>query len=146
MVHPSEKYRFKQRKSVQMSEMISEKDAATLKARHQPGPAAALPPNQHWYFFSFASVQAALNYLNAQLVQSGGELSATARNDGTVGMYTIYPPTAPLQHPQQWFFREFASPQAGLDYLNTPAVQSDGEVSATIRNNGRVGIFYIAPA
>ncbi len=87
-----------------------------------------------------------LNYLNAPLVQSAGEVSATARNDGTVGMYTIYPPTAPLQHPQQWFFREFASPQAGLDYLNTPAVQSDGEVSATIRNNGRVGIFYIAPA
>jgi hypothetical protein len=75
------------------------KDAATLKARHQPGPAAALPPNQHWYFFNFASVQAALNYLNTPLVQSAGEVSATARNDGTVGMYTIYPPTAPLQHP-----------------------------------------------
>jgi hypothetical protein len=27
-----------------------------------------LPPGQQWYFFNFASVQAALNYLNAPLV------------------------------------------------------------------------------
>jgi hypothetical protein len=146
MVHPSEKYRLEQRKSIQMSEMISEKDAATLKARHHAGTASALPSNQHWFFFEFASVQAALDYLNTPLVQSAGEVSATARNNGTVGMYTIYPPTAPLQAPQRWFFKDFSSPQAGLDYLNTPAVQSDGEVSATIRNNGTVRIFYIAPA
>ncbi len=129
-----------------MSEMITEKDAAEHKARSHPIHAAPLPPNQHWFFRNFASVQAALTFLNTPLVQSAGEVSAIARNDGTVGMFYIAPPTAPLQPPQKWFFRDFASPQAALDYLNTPAVQSDGEVSATPRNNGTVGMFYIAPA
>jgi hypothetical protein len=48
--------------TIQMSEMISEKSAAELKASH-PVPRTPLPPGQHWYFFNFASVQAALNYL-----------------------------------------------------------------------------------
>ena len=84
-----------------MSEMISEKDAAGLKPRHRLNPDTALPPNQHWYSLNFTSVQAALNYLNAPLVQSAGEVTTTARNDGTVGMLTIYPPTTPLQSPQR---------------------------------------------
>jgi hypothetical protein len=129
-----------------MSEMITEKDAAAQKARSHPTHDAALPPGQHWFFRNFASVQAALDYLNTPLVQSAGEVSAIARNDGTVGMFYIAPPPAPLQPPQRWLFRSFANPQAALDYLNTPAVQSDGEVSANARNDGTVGMFYIAPA
>src|SRR6202008_4105423 len=98
------------RRKIQMSELIleseliSEKDAAELKAKlEKVAPRAtidtALPPSQHWYYLNFASVQAALNWLNAPLVQSAGEVSTTARNDGMVGMLTIYPPTAPLQSP-----------------------------------------------
>ena len=93
-----------------MSEMIAEKDAAALKTRGHRVPATPLPPGQHWYYFNFATVQAALTYLNTPLVQSAGEVSATARNDGTVGMLTIYPPTHPLQSPQRWFFQHFSSP------------------------------------
>jgi hypothetical protein len=130
-----------------MSEMmISEKDAAELKPRHRLSPDTPLPPNQHWYSLSFASVQAALNYLNAPLVQSAGEVTTTARNDGTVGMLTIYPPTTPLQPPQRWAFQSFNSPAAAVNWLNEPAVQSDGEVSATLRNDGTVGMFVIEPA
>lgn len=130
-----------------MSQLISEKDAAELKKTgHRLVVDRPLPPNQHWYYINFASVQAALNYLNAPLVQSAGEVSATARNDGTVGMLTIYPPTAPLQSPQRWAFETFSSPTAAVTWLNEPAVQSDGEVSATIRNDGTVGMFVIVPA
>jgi len=131
-----------------MSETISEKDAAQLKAggHAAPVPHTPLPPGQHWYFFNFASIQAALNYLNTPLVQSAGEVSATARNDGTVGMFTIYPPTAPLQPPQRWIFENFSSAADAVNWLNEPLVQSDGEVSATARNNGTVGMFVIVPA
>jgi hypothetical protein len=31
-------------------------------------------------------------------------------------------------------------------WLNEAPAQSDGEVSATLRNDGTVGTFYIAPA
>jgi|SRR5271165_2860311 len=128
-----------------MSEMISEKNAAELKASH-PVPHTPLPPGQQWYFFNFASVQAALNYLNASPVQSAGEVSANARNDGTVGMFTIFPPTAPLQPPQRWYFESFTSTANAVNWLNESPVQSDGEVSAIARNDGTVGMFVIAPA
>jgi len=130
------------------SESISEKDAAEVKRKVAARATidAALPPSQHWYYLNFASVQAALNWLNEPLVQSAGEVTATARNDGTVGMLTIYPPTAPLQSPQRWAFESFNSPTDAVNWLNEPAVQSDGEVSATLRNNGTVGMFVIVPS
>jgi hypothetical protein len=130
-----------------MSKIVSEHDAAGLKkADHRTVLERPLPPGQHWYYINFASVQAALTYLNTPLVQSAGEVSATARNDGTVGMLTIYPPTAPLQPPQRWIFESFNSPTDAVNWLNEPLVQSDGEVSATLRNNGSVGMFVIVPA
>jgi hypothetical protein len=135
--------------SILESELISEKHAAELKkkvAARRSTVDMPLPPNQHWYSYNFASVQAALNYLNTPLVQSAGEVSATARNDGTVGMLTIYPPTAPLQPPQRWAFESFNSPTDAVNWLNEPAVQSDGEVSAILRNDGTVGMFVILPA
>jgi hypothetical protein len=130
------------------SELISEKDAAEVKRKVAARATidAALPPSQHSYYLNFASVQAALNWLNEPLVQSAGEVTATARNDGTVGMLTIYPPTAPLQSPQRWAFESFNSPTDAVNWLNEPAVQSDGEVSATLRNNGTVGMFVIVPS
>ncbi len=130
-----------------MSKIVSEHDAAGLKkADHRAVLERPLPPGQHWYYINFASVQAALTYLNTPLVQSAGEVSATARNDGTVGMLTIYPPTAPMQPPQRWIFESFNSPIDAVNWLNEPLVQSDGEVSATLRNNGSVGMFVIVPA
>jgi hypothetical protein len=79
-------------------------------------------------------------------VQSAGEVAATARSDGTVGMLTIFPPTAPPQAPQQWFFRNFPTVDDAVTYLNEAPAQSDGEVSAILRSDGTVGAFFLAPA
>lgn len=125
-----------------MDTLITEENASKTRVH----PNTPLPPSQRWYSLSFASVSAALTYLNENPVQSAGEVAATARNDGTVGMLTIFPPTHPLQSPQRWFFENFSSATDAVSYLNAPPAQSDGEVSATVRNDGSVGAFYIAPA
>jgi hypothetical protein len=67
------------------NDMISEKDAASGKASLHPGLLAA--PCKQWHFANFASTAAAVNFVNANPAQSAGEISATARNDGTVGMF-----------------------------------------------------------
>jgi hypothetical protein len=76
---------------------------------------------------NFANTDAALAWLNTNPVQSAGEVAATARNDGSVSMLTIVPPTSPLQRPQQWFYRDFASPNDAVFYLNEAPAQSDGK-------------------
>jgi hypothetical protein len=50
--------------------------------------AAAITPlaQKQWRFSNFASVAAALAFANAHNLHAG-ELSANARNDGTVGMF-----------------------------------------------------------
>jgi len=129
--------------------MITKENAAEAKQRIHTEVLtiqAPLQPPQHWLSINFASTDAALAWLNTNPVQSAGEVAATARNDGTVSMLTIMPPTSPLQLPQRWFYQDFASPNAAVTYLNEAPAQSDGEVSATLRNNGHVGVFYIAPA
>jgi len=90
-----------------MSETITEHDAAAAKARNHPTPDTGLPPNQHWFFQNFASVPAALNYLNAAPAQAAGEVSANARNDGTVGMFYIFPPTSPWTATRRGFSQTF---------------------------------------
>ena len=68
-----------------MSEMISEQDAAARKAEH-PDVTPQLA-NKKWFFRNFASVSAALTFVNTAPVQAAGEISASARNDGTVGLF-----------------------------------------------------------
>lgn len=65
-----------------MSQAISEHDAAAHKA-HIHRQAAV----KTWHFANFASTAAALTFVNAAPAQVAGEISATARNDGTVGMF-----------------------------------------------------------
>jgi hypothetical protein len=127
-----------------LDEVITKENAAKMKQRHQIQ--APLQPPQRWYALQFTSVDAALTYLNTNPIQSAGEVAATARNDGSVGMLTIFPPTAPLQAPQRWFYQNFSSPANAATWLNEAPAQSDGEVSAILRNDGTVGTFYIAPA
>ena len=129
--------------------MTTEENAAEAKRRIHSEllkTRLPLPPPQHWLSINFANTDAALAWLNTNPVQSAGEVAATARNDGSVSMLTIMPPTSPLHSPQRWFFRDFASPNDAVFFLNEAPAQSDGEVSATLRNNGHVGVFYIAPA
>ena len=65
-----------------MSDVISEKDAVAKKNSLHPVPAL---PVKTWHFANFASTTAATNFLNAPPAQVAGEVSANARNDGTVG-------------------------------------------------------------
>jgi hypothetical protein len=51
---------------------------------------------------------------------------------------------------QTWEFREFPGPRPdgennAVTYLNEPARQGRGEATATLRNDGSVGLFYLVP-
>jgi len=71
-----------------MSDVISEKDAVAKKASLHPVKATALTATvKHWHFLNFASTTAAVNFLNAPPAQVAGEVSANARNDGSVGVF-----------------------------------------------------------
>ena len=126
-----------------MSEMITKEMAGAAKRRlHIEAP---LQPPQRWYSLNFANVDAALTYLNEHPVQSAGEVAATARNDGTVAMLTIFPPTAPLQSPQRWFFENFSNASSAVTYLNEAPAQSDGEVSANSAQRWFRGYIFYCP-
>ena len=127
-----------------IDEVVTKENAAEVKTRMIAE--AALGPGQRWYPVSFATTAAAVHWLNLNPVQSAGEVAATARNDGSVAMLTILPPTNPLHPPQhQWAFQNFPSQAAAVAFLNQNG-QGDGEASATLRNDGSVGLFYITPA
>lgn len=67
-----------------VTDVITEKDAAARKASMHPAGARAV---KTWHFANFASTSAAANYLNLPPAQVAGEISANARNDGTVGVF-----------------------------------------------------------
>ena len=49
---------------------------------------------------------------------------------------------------QEWQFRDFAAPNGEGDtatFLNEPLRQGHGEASATLRNNGTAGLFFLEP-
>jgi hypothetical protein len=107
---------------------------------------AALASGQHWLAISFASTATAVSWLNLDPIQSPGEVAATARNDGSVAMLTILPPSNPLNPSnQKWAFQNFPNQAAAVAFLNQNG-QGDGEASATLRNDSSVGVFYITPA
>jgi hypothetical protein len=70
-----------QKGMIQVSQPISEHDAAAQKRSIHPH------TGKQWHFANFATTQAAVNFLNAPPAQVAGEISATARNDGTVGLF-----------------------------------------------------------
>jgi hypothetical protein len=70
------------REMILVSDPINESNAATRKSEIH----ADVAPKQ-WYFQNFASPEVALNYVNASPAHIAGEISANARNDGSVGMF-----------------------------------------------------------
>lgn len=66
---------------IYMSAPISERNAAERKRSIR---SAAV---KQWHFLNFANTAAALNFINASPAQGAGEISTTARNDGTVGLF-----------------------------------------------------------
>ena len=65
-----------------MTEAINEQDAAGRKAELHAEAAV-----KKWHFANFSSTQAALNFVNLTPAQVAGEISANARNDGSVGLF-----------------------------------------------------------
>jgi hypothetical protein len=65
-----------------MSETVSEREAAGRKAELH-----ANAITKRWAFQNFASAQAAADFVNESPAQVAGEISATVRNDGTVGLF-----------------------------------------------------------
>lgn len=125
-------------------EIVTKENAAAVKSRLVQE--AALASRQHWLAISFASTAAAVSWLNLDPIQSPGEVAATARNDGSVAMLTILPPSNPLNPSnQKWAFQNFPNQAAAVAFLNQNG-QGDGEASATLRNDSSVGVFYITPA
>jgi hypothetical protein len=64
---------------------IQQEDAADIKARLHAQ--AAAPAGATWHFLNFATTDTAAAFVNAAPPQGSGEISANARNDGTVGMF-----------------------------------------------------------
>jgi len=131
-----------------MSEMTSEisgfmsaKDAAELKGRYQRD-AAALALGQQWFFIEFPSVNDAIVWLNTPGIQAAGEVCATVRNNGEVGMLVLFPSINPPPV-KRWHFQNFPSTNAAATFLNGGSPKLAGEVSATIRNDGTVGLIYL---
>jgi hypothetical protein len=69
------------------AKLISEEDAEAEKARLHTDADRSL---KKWWFRDFQSVGAALIFANMHPAQGAGEISATARSDGTVGMFYYF--------------------------------------------------------
>jgi hypothetical protein len=131
-------------------------------ARQGPGEATATPRNDGtvglfvlepgttgagtsptWAFQNFTTVAAALTFLNGVPRLGPGQVSAIARNDGTVGMFYLEPGSLGAINSPTWAFQNFATVAAALTFLNAAPTKGPGEASAFARNDGTVSVFYL---
>src|SRR5580693_3924956 len=106
--------------------------------------------NQTWEFREFPGPlpdgeNNAVIFLNEPARQGRGEATATLRNDGSAGLLYLAPGSLGAGTAQTWESGEFAGPKQAVDFLNEPARQGPGQASVTPRNNGTVGLLYLAP-
>jgi hypothetical protein len=107
--------------------------------------------SQTWVYRNFTSTEgpaAALVFLNEPLRQGRGQVSATARNDNSVGLCFLEPGSLGSGTSQTWVYRNFTAaegPAAAVAFLNEAPRQGPGEASAFARNDGSVGLFYLEP-
>jgi hypothetical protein len=104
-----------------------------------------------WQFRNFTAAegtQGTVNFLNQAARQGAGQVSAVARNDGSVGLFYLAPGSLGGGTQQQWQFRNFTAAegmQGTVNFLNQSPRQGPGEASAVARNDGSVGLFYLEP-
>ncbi len=107
--------------------------------------------NQEWLFRESPAPNGeagTVNFLNLAPRQGHGEASATFRNDGSAGLFYFEPGSLGTSTAQTWESREFTAPNGAagtVNFLNEAARQGPGEASATLRNDGSVGLLYLAP-
>jgi hypothetical protein len=98
-----------------------------------------------WLFRDFPTTAEAITFLNLADRQGAGQVSAIARNDGSVGLFFLEPGSLGATTQQTWAFRDFPTTDAAVTFLNEPARQGPGEASAFARNDGSVSLFYLEP-
>ena len=104
-----------------------------------------------WMYTNFPGTNGAtdaVTFLNEAPRQGAGEVSAVARNDGSVGLFYFEPGSLGSGTQQTWQYRDFPGPNGPGDavtFLNEPAAQNRGEASANARNDGSAGLFYLEP-
>jgi hypothetical protein len=99
-------------------------------------------------FTAAQGTSGAITFLNEPARQGPGEASASVRNNGSVGLFFLEPGSLGSGTQLTWVFRDFTTaqgPAGAITFLNEPARQGPGEASATIRNNGSVGPFFLEP-
>ena len=98
-----------------------------------------------WLTAEFPSIQAAVDFLNADPRQGPGEASATPRSNGTVGLIFLEPGSLGAATSPTWLSAEFPNVQDAVNFLNEPPQQTAGEVSAFIRNDGTTVLVFLEP-
>ncbi len=98
-----------------------------------------------WEYQNFPTAQAAVTFLNDPARQGLGEASATPRSDGSVGVFYLEPGSLGTDTRPTWVFQNFPNPQDAVTFLNDPARQGPGQVSAVARNDGSVGLLFLEP-
>jgi hypothetical protein len=105
------------------------------------------PTWQYLDFDASQGPQGAVNYLNAPARQGPGQVSAIARNDGSVGLFFLEPGSLGSMSSPTWQYRNFTSDEGGqqavVDFLNAAPRKDPGEATAWARGDGSVGLFYL---
>jgi hypothetical protein len=102
-----------------------------------------------WAFQNFPTVQAALTFLNEAPRLGSGQVSAIARNDGSVGLFYLEPGGLGAIATPTWMYQDFIPAQGtagAVNFLNEAPRQGPGEASAFARNDGSVSLFYLERA
>jgi hypothetical protein len=110
----------------------------------EPGSLGA-STSQTWLFENFPSTAEAVTFLNEAYRQGSGQVSAIARNDGSVGLLFLEPGSLGTSTTQTWVFENFPTTAEAVAFLNAAPRQGPGEASAFARNDGSVSLFYLEP-
>src|ERR1700757_4934286 len=87
-------------------------------------------------------------FLERSARQGPGEATAVARNDGSVGLFSLEPGSLGSSTAQAWVFLNFTKAQGtqgAVNFLNLALRQGPGDASANARNDGSVGLFFLEP-
>ena len=106
---------------------------------------------QQWQFIEFTGsngVQQAISFLNAPARQGPGEATATVQAGGSVGLFYLEPGSLGSSTAQTWESADFAGltgAQLAVNFLNDPARQGPGQVTATMSAGGPTEVIYLSP-
>jgi hypothetical protein len=102
---------------------------------------------KQWQFIEFTTngVIQAVNFLNAPARQGPGEASATVRANGSVGLFYLEPGSLGSSTAQTWESQNFPTAAQAVTFLNAPARQGDGQVTATMSVGGATTLIDLNP-